>query len=293
MQHNMTTKMLYQDLHEWLQKNSCYVDNIINATGEGVATVVTGYALAKEREWSTVMVAKEAWKNNIKESHKSITVHPQFADDFGEHDLSLDKEEKKQEQEQYKPSTILEVKRAKQAGNSAKQNQVIQPFCLFINDIFFSCLNKRLNDKENNHEYGAILYIEKKLYSPKEDSDSPWKQLFKEIPSKPKENSIIYEIAPHLAKDNSGRGSKTRPDFTDPNQLQKRHISLMLTCGTNGKLLGIFKREKYTLRLKFSAALFEVQDLVACVCIAEGLELFDSENNKIVEEDETLLRWLP
>ena len=129
-----------------------------------------------------------------------VRLEKQWADKFGEHDVSLSCEGHE------RPVTVAEVKYARTVGGeSGEQDQVVQPYCYLINDLLFAALGycaRRADDAT----YVSLVLVEDAIFSATKDgSVNPWQTL---VGSDPYPASDQIAFVPRSAQPNSGRGSR-------------------------------------------------------------------------------------
>jgi hypothetical protein len=199
------------------------------------------------------------------------------------------------------PSTVAEVKYARSVGSEDNsQDQVVQPYCYFLYDVIFSGLS-HARRAAANPVVAAVAFIEDAIYARlRPDSPNPWAALADgSTPAigSPAGTDCI-DIVPWEAGPNAGRGVNKRwPDFRDPKTIERRHISLALTGGTSAKLLGIFLRDRYRLRVVFHKKYRRLdlpgqQPLHLLVTEAVSVGLVGADGSTVADVNQ-ILKWLP
>ena len=278
---------LFNNLVEYLKANKSRATDAFEARKEAAFTTMVGEWLGKNPSASKLHIAASQHKA-LRAAGVTTPMEKQWSDDFGEHDLSLSL------QADNRPSTIIEIKFARTAGkDSGEQDQVIQPYFSFLNNLLYSALGQSArNITVPSHV--AIAFIGDSIFSAsRPDSKNPWQTLVSKAPEDGID-SILF--APSAARLNSGRGSgKSWPDVRDPTSLEQRHLGMVFTGGTGAKLMGIYRRSKSSLRVRFEVqhAKIPANSSYFHIIALEPTSIELEDGEKRIGDLGTILNWLP
>ena len=270
---------------DFLNRSTKAVDRARSDRKETQLTNLVGHFL------STIKNAKElqiAGSSHDQFERYELQLSTQYSDKFGEHDVSLSTD--------VENKCVIEVKYARSAGkDSGSQDQIVQPYCYFINDLIYSSLG-HLARKSMNPVYVSIAFIEQNIFEKeREKSNNPFRTLSEQ--KEGGEGTCKLLINPSVAQENLGRGkTKTWPDFLEPTSLERRHLSLALTGGTSAKLLGVFERGNKQIEIEYfkETRVLENPDNPDLYCLfiqPVNMKLLSGDYE--TEELEKIIKFLP
>ncbi len=231
--------------------------------------------LVEEGNVSEIAVAKSHWP---KLSGYCGKKSQQFSDESGEHDLAV--------LANGTPSLVVETKVAKPTQSGP---QVPQTFCLFTNDILNSAITARLYQERGQVVRAAAVALvhEAILGATLNSFTNPWRWFEPTVDQRWTTNTLTLE--PHSSVADSRE--RTWPNPSQPKTFKLRHITMILTGGTKGRLIGIYERQRAAIVLRYHIAVVQVKTHLFIACETSPLLVTAAAANDIGWNE--IKRWLP